>query len=132
MPIEVYNTAEFAHETKKRTLVINTNRFHAWIHYYKPGQIDEMHCHNQDQTFTIVEGTLTMIFPDGGESKLGPGSMCTITGGSFYQLNNTGGKPLVMIGTRSGSTKDTVKIEHGTGRLIGRGAERAAAGRQGE
>ena len=23
-----------------------------------------------------------------------------------------------MIGTRSGSTKDTVKVEHGTGRII--------------
>ena len=47
MPIEVYDTAKFAHDTKKRTVVINTNRFHAWIHYYKPDQIDEMHCHNQ-------------------------------------------------------------------------------------
>ncbi len=127
MPIEVYNTAEFAHETKKRTLVINTNRFHAWIHYYKPGQIDEMHCHNQDQTFTVVEGTLTMIFPDGGESKLGPGSMCTITGGSFYQLHNQTDEELIMIGTRSGSSESTVKVEYGTGRLISYSEERAAA-----
>ena len=44
--------------------------------------------------------------------------LATITGGSFYQLHNTGGVPLVMIGTRSGSTKDTVKVEHGTGRII--------------
>ena len=127
MPIEVYNTAEFAHETKKRTLVINTNRFHAWIHYYKPGQVDEMHCHNQDRTFTVVEGTLTMIFPDGGESKLGPGNMCTITGGSFYQLHNQTDEELIMIGTRSGSSESTVKVEYGTGRLISYSEERAAA-----
>ena len=73
MPIEVYKTAEFAHDTKRRTVILDTNRFHAWIHYYKPGQIDEMHCHNQDQTFTIIEGICTMNFPDGGEAKLDAG-----------------------------------------------------------
>jgi len=127
MPIEVYNTAEFAHEAKKRTQIINTNRFHAWIHYYKPDQIDEMHCYNQEQTFTVVEGQLTMRFPDGGESKLDPGMMCTITGGSFYQLHNQTEKPLVMIGTRSGSSESTVKVEYGTGRLIKERTNRKAA-----
>ena len=118
MPIEVYDTAKFAHDTKKRTNIFDTGRFHAWIHYYKPDQIDEMHCHNQDQTFTVVEGELTMIFPDGGEAKLGPGNMCTITGGSFYQLHNQTDKELIMIGTRSGAIAKTVKVEYGTGRLI--------------
>jgi mannose-6-phosphate isomerase-like protein (cupin superfamily) len=118
MPIEVYDTAKFAHDTKKRTNIMDTSRFHAWIHYYKPDQIDEMHCHNQDQTFTVVEGELTMIFPDGGEAKLGPGHMCTITGGSFYQLHNQTDKELIMIGTRSGAITKTVKVEYGTGRLI--------------
>jgi mannose-6-phosphate isomerase-like protein (cupin superfamily) len=118
MPIEVYDTAKFAHDTKKRTNIMDTSRLHAWIHYYKPDQIDEMHCHNQDQTFTVVEGELTMIFPDGGEAKLGAGNMCTITGGSFYQLHNQTDKELIMIGTRSGSIAKTVKVEYGTGRLI--------------
>ena len=118
MPIEVYDTKAFGHETKKRTVVLDTNRFHAWVHYYKPDQMDEMHCHNQDQTFQVIEGELTMNFPDGGNAVLTPGMMATITGGSFYQLHNTGGTPLIMIGTRSGATKDTVKVEHGTGRII--------------
>ena len=127
MPIEVYNTVEFAHEAQKRTEIINTNRFHAWIHYYKPDQIDEMHCHNQDQTFTVIEGQLTMNFPDGGEAKLDAGMMCTITGGSFYQLHNQTEKELVMIGTRSGSSESTVKVEYGTGRLINERINRKAA-----
>ena len=118
MPIEVYDVAEFAHEKKKRTVIMDTNRFHAWIHYYKPGQIDEMHCHNQDQTFTIIEGTGTMSFPDGGKAELGAGKTCTITGGSFYQLHNDTDKELIMIGTRSGATAKTVKVEYGTGKLI--------------
>ena len=130
MPIEIYDTKKFAHETQRRTNVLNTNRFHAWIHYYKVDQQDELHCHNQDQTFQIVEGECTMSFPDGGQAVLTPGMLATITGGSFYQLHNTGGKPLIMIGTRSGSTKDTVKIEHGTGRLISYGEDRAEAARE--
>ena len=131
MPIEIYDTLAFAHEAKRRKNVFDTSRFHAWIHYYKVDQQDEMHCHNQDQTFHIVEGECTMSFPDGGQAVLTAGMLATITGGSFYRLHNTGGKPLVMVGTRSGATKDTVKIEHGTGRIIDYAEERAAAGRQG-
>ena len=128
MPIEVYDVAKFGHDTKKRTVIIDTNRFHAWIHYYKPGQMDELHCHNQDQTFTIIEGTCTMNFPDGGSAQLGPGMMCTITGGSFYQLHNATDKELIMIGTRSGASAKTVKVEYGTGRIIdGRNTEYATA-----
>jgi mannose-6-phosphate isomerase-like protein (cupin superfamily) len=127
MPIEIIDTVEFAHKTERRTVVLNTNRFHAWVHYYKPDQQDEMHCHNQDQTFQIVEGQCTMRFPDGGEAVLTPGMLATITGGSFYQLHNTGGVPLVMIGTRSGSTEETVKVEHGTGRIIKSEREQTAA-----
>lgn len=118
MPIEIYNTQEYAHEHKKRTVVLNTDRFHSWIHYYEPGKQDEMHCHNQDQTFLVIEGTLTMRFPDGGEAHLGPGGLATITGGSFYQLHNQTNEPLVMLGSRSGASEATVKIEHGTGRHI--------------
>ena len=126
MPIEIFDTAQFAHEKKSRTVVLSTNRFHVWIHYYKPGQHDEMHCHNQDQTFQIIEGECTMAFPDGGEAVLTQGMLATITGGSFYQLHNTGDAPLVMIGTRSGSSEKTVKVEHGTGRIIDSRAERIA------
>ena len=118
MPIEIIDTKAFGHETKKRTVVLDTSRFHAWVHYYQPDQMDEMHCHNQDQTFQVIEGELTMDFPDGGSAVLMPGMMATITGGSFYRLHNTGDAPLIMIGTRSGATKDTVKVEHGTGRII--------------
>ena len=88
MPIEVYNTAEFAHKTKKRTVIIDTNRFHAWIHYYKPDQIDEMHCHNQDQTFTIIEGTCTMNFPDGGVG-VGAGSNVRRPSGGTKRANRS-------------------------------------------
>ena len=121
MPIEIIDTHEFAHKVQKRAVVIATDRFHAWVHYFQPGQQDEMHCHNQDQTFQVVEGECTMRFLGGDEAVLTQGMLATITGGSFYQLHNTGDVRLVMIGTRSGSREETVKVEHGTGRIIKEG-----------
>ena len=32
-----------------------------------------MHCHNQDQTFYLVDGQATLHFPDGGHETLKPG-----------------------------------------------------------
>jgi hypothetical protein len=43
-----------------------------------------------------------MHFPDGGKAVMKPGLVATITGGSFYQLENTGEGPMVLMGNRSG------------------------------
>ena len=32
-----------------RTVLMNGPDFHTWINVYKPGEMDEMHCHNADQ-----------------------------------------------------------------------------------
>ena len=37
-----------------------------------------------------------MRFPDGGKAVLKPGQAALITGGSFYQLENTGSGPMIM------------------------------------
>ena len=72
MPIKVVNLLEMAAgPDAKRTNLINGPRFNAWFHIYKrPGQHDEMHCHNADQTFYCIEGECTMHFPDGGKEVL--------------------------------------------------------------
>ena len=57
--------------------------------YPNPGNKDDMHCHNADQTFYVIEGECTMRFPDGGSAVLKPGMAALITGGSSYQLENT-------------------------------------------
>jgi hypothetical protein len=58
MAIEILDTVEIAHREKKRIVVFGTQRFQAWVHYYAtPGQHDEMHCHNADQTFCVLTGT---------------------------------------------------------------------------
>src|SRR5262249_36065290 len=87
MGIQVINPKEIALREKKRTVVMNTRKLHAWVHYYpNPGDHDDMHCHNEDQVFTCFEGECTMHFPDGTSSVLRPGMAALITGGSFYKL----------------------------------------------
>ena len=71
-----------------------------------------MHCHNADQTFYVIEGECTMRFPDGGKAVLKPGMIATIEGGSFYQLENTGDIPMVMVGTRSGPSEAIQHINY--------------------
>jgi Cupin domain len=75
------------------------------MHRYKPEQNDEMHCHNAEQTFYVIDGECAMRFPDGGEVDLKPGQAAMITGGSFYQLENAGSEPMIMMGNRSGALK---------------------------
>lgn len=110
MAIEIIHPTEIARREKRRTRVMGTRKMHAWVHYYPdPGDHDEMHCHNEDQTFTCFEGQCTMHFPDGGKAVLNPGAVALITGGSFYQLENTGDGPMILMGTRSGD-QDKVRI----------------------
>ena len=112
MPIEIIDMVDFAHKEKKRKEIFNTPRFHAWMHYYKPGHKDELHCHNADQTFFVIDGECTMHFPDGGKAVMTPGMVATITGGSFYQLENTGGGAMVLMGNRSGPSEAIQHINY--------------------
>jgi len=109
MAIEVFDLLSIARAEGKRKRIFNTSRLHAWVHVYpKTGDKDDMHCHNADQTFCVLEGECTMHFPDGGKAVLRPGMVATIQGGSFYQLENTGNIPMVLMGNRSGS-QDAIK-----------------------
>jgi len=69
-----------------------------------------------------------MSFPEGDQAVLGPGVLATIAGRSFYRLRNTGEGPLVMFGNRSGFSEKTIKVEHGTGKIIDSLAAKAARG----
>ena len=110
MGFEIINPLEISKSEKKRTPIFDTRKMHAWVHYYpNPGDHDDLHCHNEDQTFICLEGQCTMHFPDGGRSVLNPGMVALINGGSFYRLENSGTGPMIMMGNRSGSQK-TIKI----------------------
>jgi hypothetical protein len=53
-----------------------------------------------------------MHFPDGGKAVMKPGMAALITGGSFYQLENTGPGPMVLMGNRSGPSEDIQHINY--------------------
>lgn len=127
MSIEIIDLHGKAKEEKRRRNVFNTPRFHAWMHYYQPGQKDEMHCHNADQTFYVIEGECTMHFPDGGKSVLRPGMAALITGGSFYQLENSGSGPMIMMGNRSGPAEKIQIIDYKTRKDIRKRVQTEAA-----
>jgi mannose-6-phosphate isomerase-like protein (cupin superfamily) len=119
MAIEFADMNELAQNEKRRKVLINTSRFHAWFHYYpNPGDKDDMHCHNQDQSFYVIDGECTMHFPDGTKKVLKPNMAALITGGSFYQLENSGTGPMVMMGNRSGSVEETQTIDYHTRKPI--------------
>lgn len=116
MGIQIIDPKEIALREKQRTVVMNTRKLHAWVHYYpNPGDHDELHCHNEDQVFACFEGECTMRFPDGGFAVLKPGMAALITGGSFYQLENTGEDHMILMGYRSGSQDTVMHIDYVTG-----------------
>ena len=116
MPIKTVDLAEWGRQPDaKRTVLMNGPSMNAFFHVYKePGMKDDMHCHNADGTFFVIEGECTMHFPDGGKSVLKPGMVGLITGGSFYQLENTGTGPMVMMGHHSRPTQTSKTILHET------------------
>ena len=115
MAIEIVDVLGLAHEERTRKVIMDTRKMHAWMHYYpNPGDIDDLHCHPGDQTFMVLEGQCTMHFEDGGSSFMGPGMVALIEGGSFYQLENTGTGPMVMMGTRTGPREANTHINFDT------------------
>lgn len=122
MPIEIIDPRQHANRDKRRTELLLTRRLHSWLlRYPEPGNREKMHCHNEDETFVCIEGVCTMTFPDGGKAVLTPGMVALIPGGHFYELENTGSGPLILMGTRSGARETTKRILYET-----REANRAA------
>lgn len=119
MTIDILDLVEVARKEGKRKVVFNTPRLHAWVHVYPNlGDKDDMHCHNADQTFYVIEGECTMHFPDGGKAVMRPGMAAVIHGGSFYQLENTGKGPMVLMGNRSGPQEAIQHINYELGKDI--------------
>ncbi len=113
MAIEIVDVIGIAHEERKRRVIMDTRKMHAWMHFYpKPGDHDDMHCHPGDQTFLMLEGECTMHFPDKESATMKPGMVALINGGSFYQLENTGTGHMVLMGTRTGPNSDNKHINY--------------------
>jgi mannose-6-phosphate isomerase-like protein (cupin superfamily) len=115
MAINIVDTIKLARDTKKRSLIMDTRKMHAWVHFYpNPGDHDELHCHPGDQTFMCLDGECTMSFPDGGKAVMTMGMVALIEGGSFYRLENTGTGPMILMGTRTGPNSANQHIDYAT------------------
>jgi mannose-6-phosphate isomerase-like protein (cupin superfamily) len=100
--------------TVTKNILFETRDSHAWIHCYKnPGDKDDLHCHNADQTVLILKGECTMGLVDGSR-KLTPGDFAMIPKGEFYQLQNSGNGPMVLLATR-GAPPHTSHVNYDTG-----------------
>lgn len=112
----IVDLAELGQQATGRTrkVLMNGPRFHTWLHVYAPGDRDDMHCHNADQTFYCVAGECTMHFPDGGRSVLRPGMVALIPGGTFYQLENAAEENMVLMGNRALSQQVIQHINYET------------------
>ena len=100
MPVQVLDVFDIANvhkdvaEPRGRTTALDTNRMHTVVLCYKtPRERDEMHCHNQDQTFYVVDGQATLHFPDGGHETVKPGMLATITGGDLLPAGELRERP---------------------------------------
>lgn len=116
MSIKTVDLVEMGRTTDNgRKLLMDGPRYHAWLHvYFEPGQHDELHCHNADETFVCLEGECTVHFPDGSQSVLKPGTVALIPGGQFYQLENTGTGRMIMLGSRGAANAADKTISYET------------------
>jgi mannose-6-phosphate isomerase-like protein (cupin superfamily) len=114
MTVKVVDMVELARE-REREVVFNKAKLSTWVHVYPEiGQKMDMHCHNHDETFYVIEGECTMHFPDGGKAVMKPGMVALIPGGSFYQLENSGDRPMVLMGNRGGSQETSTYVNYDT------------------
>lgn len=113
MTVKVIDIIQRTHETLKREVIHNTSKMHTWIHVYAhTGDIDDMHCTNEDQNFYVIEGECTMHFPGGDKAVMKPGMIALIHAGDFYQLENTGDSPMILLANRSGPHGATTHINY--------------------
>ncbi len=126
MKIKAVDLIELANRPgRKRIVLMNGPKFHTWLHAYpNPGDRDEKHCHNADQTFYCIEGQCTLYLEDDTPLVLNPGMIALIPGGSFYWLENTGEGQMVLLGSRALSVEASLKIDYETREDINKGKDK--------
>ena len=109
MAVKIVDLHEVAAEGKRKVL-FDTPKFSTWVHVYStPKKKMDMHAHNYDESFYLLEGECTMHFPDQEKVVMKPGMVAMIPGGSFYQLENSGDDPMVLMGNRAGTKRERLR-----------------------
>ena len=98
--IDVLKMEELAIGHSKKVL-FSSDHFHTWVYGDYPGTKGPMHKHTADQQFYCVQGQCTFHFPDAPSQALNPGMLVTIPAEQLYQLDNTGGEYMILLGARA-------------------------------
>ena len=113
-PVNIIDVNEIARGGQRKVL-FDRPKFSTWVHVYAtPKKKMDMHAHNYDETFYIVDGECTMHFPTGEKVVMKPGMVALIPGGAFYQLENSGDKPMVLMGNRAGAQGESTYVHYET------------------
>ena len=115
MGIEIINPKEIALKEKKRTVVMNTRKLHAWVHYYpNPGDHDELHCHNEDQVFTCFEGECTCGSPTAARPCSSPAWRRSSPAARSISSSIAATGHMILMGHRSGNQDNVMIIDYVT------------------
>ncbi len=85
----------------RKEILVNSDRFHVWIHGDWPGFKGNMHCHSADEIFVCVRGSCIFHFPDQPSCELKPGSCVVIPKGAPYQIEHIGDGYMALLGARA-------------------------------
>lgn len=86
---------------ERKEILFDADQFHVWIHGDWPGFKGNMHKHTADEFFFCVRGSCTFHFPGGAKRDLTPGTCVIIPKGEPYQIENTGGEYVALLGARA-------------------------------
>jgi mannose-6-phosphate isomerase-like protein (cupin superfamily) len=91
-----------AENKKKRKIdLFGTDNFRSWMLYFVPGDGTDMHYHASPETFLVLAGTGVVKGIKGEERPIQKDDVVFFAAKDYYQITNTGTKPLVLFGNRS-------------------------------
>jgi len=112
--VKIVDVKEMARRGQREVL-FDQPKFSTWVHVYAtPKKKMDMHAHNYDETFYLVDGECTMHFPGEEKVVMKPGMVALIPGGAFYQLENSGDGPMVLMGNRAGAQGTSAYVHYET------------------
>lgn len=113
-PVKIVDVNEIARQGQRKVL-FERPKFSTWVHVYAtPKKKMDMHAHNYDESFYLVDGECTMYFPEEEKIVMKPGMVALIPGGAFYQLENSGDGPMVLMGNRAGAQEESLYVHYET------------------
>ena len=91
----------------RRTDLFRTAHLDAWLLYFPPGDVQEMHNHPSDRTYYVITGRGFLKGPN-ETHELSPGQIISIPAFEYYEGSNPYDEPMVLLGNSNKPTKEDV------------------------